>query len=309
MALDLTGRPLIDLPDFETVAAHGRFGPWLEQARQLHGQGFCLVDLAEPDLLRRCAAIVAALEPGLRPDLERWRRAESGPPRRQDAWKEVPEVRALALHPAILDLLAHLYGRQPFAFQTLNFAVGSQQHFHSDAVHFHSFPHGFMCGVWFALEDIGPDSGPLVYYPGSHRLPYLSAESLGLQPAQVDAEPHPQRFFEPHWRALVEAHGFEPHSFLPRRGQALVWHANLLHGGLPVADRTTSRWSQVVHYLFDGCLFTTPMHSFAHGVGGTRFRNPYDLATGCRRLAEADWRALGLTQPAVLHQARLHHGG
>ena len=26
-----------------------------------------------------------------------------------------------------------------------------------------------MCGAWLALEDIQPDSGELVVYPGSHR--------------------------------------------------------------------------------------------------------------------------------------------
>jgi hypothetical protein len=309
MSLDLTGSPRIDQPWIEDPTALDRFGPWHAQARQMHEQGFCLVDLAEPELLARCDAIIASIAPGLSDSLERWRRGDAGPPRRQDAWQEVPEVRALALHPAILDLLAHLYGRSAFAFQTLNFAVGSQQHFHSDAVHFHSFPHGFMCGVWFALEDIHPDSGPLVYYPGSHRLPYLSAESLGLTPEQVASEPHPQKFFEPHWRTLVQELGVQPSTFLPRKGQALVWHANLLHGGRPVADRSTSRWSQVVHYLFDHCLYTTPMHSHSHAAGGTRFRNPYDLVTGRRRVTEAEWRSMGLTHPAVLHQARSHHGG
>ena len=32
-------------------------------------------------------------------------------------------------------------------------------------------PEGFMCGVWVALEDMDMENGPLVYYPGSHKLP------------------------------------------------------------------------------------------------------------------------------------------
>ena len=35
-----------------------------------------------------------------------------------------------------------------------------------------------MCGVWIALEDVDPDEGPLSYYPGSPRLPYVSAGDL-----------------------------------------------------------------------------------------------------------------------------------
>ena len=42
-------------------------------------------------------------------------------------------------------------------------------------------PPGFMCGVWVALEDMDMDNGPLVYYPGSHRLPEVTMQELGLR--------------------------------------------------------------------------------------------------------------------------------
>ena len=58
-----------------------------------------------------------------------------------------------------------MYDCQPFAFQTLNFPVGTQQHLHSDALYFHSEPAGFMCGVWVALEDIHADTDPLESVP------------------------------------------------------------------------------------------------------------------------------------------------
>ena len=222
-----------------------------------------------------------------------------GPPRVQDGWKTLPAVRELALHATVLEVLRVLYGREPFVFQTLNFAVGSQQHFHSDAVHFHSYPHGFMCGVWLALEDVRPGSGPLIYFPGSHRLPYRSAESLGLRPDQVKAEPHPQRFFEPTWREDVKKQNFKQKRFLPRKGQALIWHANLLHGGMAVKNRKTTRWSQVTHCFFADCLYTTPLQSFSHSDGGPYLRNPFDVATGQRRFDEKTWKRLGLTAGAA----------
>jgi ectoine hydroxylase-related dioxygenase (phytanoyl-CoA dioxygenase family) len=200
------------------------------------------------------------------------------------------------LEPVVLDLLRHLYGRDPFAFQTLNFAVGSEQHFHSDAVHFHSYPHGFMCGVWIALQDVQAESGPLIYFPGSHRLPYLSARSLGLVREAVMGEAHPQRLFEPSWQQAVGEHGFEKQQFLPKRGELLIWHANLLHGGEPVQEKTSRRWSQVNHYFFADCLYTTPMRTLGPGEGGTCLRNPFDLAKGTARYSEADWRDVNLMQ-------------
>lgn len=294
MALDLTGQPWIDRePDvFNQHLAQGGFEPWSEQAVQLQRDGFCLLDLADPSFLACCDAVIEGLKPRMETDLQRWREGRGGAPRLQDGWQNHPEVRAIALHPAILALLRTLYGREPFAFQSLNFAVGSQQHFHSDAVHFHSYPLGYMCGVWVALEDIRQESGPLHYYPGSHRLPYHSATSLGLVPAEVAAEAHPQRFFEPLWRQVVQQRQLEERRFLPKRGQALIWHANLLHGGTPVSDRASTRWSQVTHYFFADCLYTTPLQSFAPEQGGTCLRNPFDIARGERRFNPSEWRDL-----------------
>ena len=166
----------------------------------------------------------------------------------------------------------------PFPFQTLNFPNGTTQHFHSDAVHFHSLPHGFMCGVWVALEDISAESGPLVYYPGSHRLPYLAARDFGLNQAEVLSESAPQKFFEPYWRKCIAADAYPRCLFEARKGDVLVWHANLLHGGSPVRDKSLSRWSQVTHYYFEGCAYTTPLFQTTDAPDdGPQWRSPIPI--------------------------------
>lgn len=280
MNMGQTAVPLIDRLDFDSLLAENRFGRWSEQACNLHRHGYCILDIADQITVQDCEHLIDVFAKQLARDLEEWEAGRSGSMRVQDGWKDEPAVRRLALHPLVLDLLSSLYGRDPFAFQTLNFAVGSEQPYHSDAVHFHSQPHGFMCGVWIPLADVEPDSGPLVYYPGSHRLPYRSAASLGLTPDQVATEPHPQCFFEPGWQEDVQRLGFQPQLFFPRRGQALIWHANLLHGGSSVANRRSRRWSQVVHFYFEDCLYTTPMKCFSPDQGGACFRTPVDIATG-----------------------------
>jgi hypothetical protein len=295
MPLDLTGQPLIDRSDYQQLLEAAFFGRWAEQAISLHTKGYCVVDLGGSEWLERINDVVEDLQPRLEADLKLWESGESGPPRLQDGWLDHESIRALALEPVVLDLLRHLYGREPFAFQTLNFAVGSEQHFHSDAVHFHSYPNGFMCGVWIALQDVQPESGPLIYFPGSHRLPYLSARSLGLARDVVMEEQHPQRFFEPSWQQAVNEHSFEKQQFLPKRGDLLIWHANLLHGGEPVQDKSSRRWSQVNHYFFANCLYTTPMHNFASGQGGTCLRNPFDIAKGTQRFNLVEWQDLNPT--------------
>jgi hypothetical protein len=274
-----TDAPLIDRPDFEALLAAGRFGAWSEQAKEMHARGYCTLNI-DTEIESDASELIKELGASMATELENWEAGKAGAPRLQDGWQQHPAVRRLALQPRVLAVLRQLYGREPFAFQTLNFAVGSEQPFHSDAVHFHCEPHGFMCGLWIPLADVEPDSGPLLYYPGSHRLPYRSAASLGLTPEQVAAEPHPQRFFEPTWQEDVERLGLEREIFLPRRGEALIWHANLLHGGSAVKNRRARRWSLVVHYYFKGCRYTTPMHSFPPEQGGPFLRDPFNIATG-----------------------------
>ena len=289
MTLDLQGLPLIDRPDVDTLLADGRFGRWSQQAANLSRQGFCLLAIDDASFLSDCREVIADQQRRLKAELNDWEAGRTGAPRVQDGWREQAAVRSLALQPAVLDLLRHVYGREPFAFQTLNFAVGSEQPYHSDAVHFHSQPQGFMCGVWIPLDDVEPDSGPLIYFPGSHRLDYHSAGSLGLSPEQVAAEPHPQRFFESVWQRDVGLHGLQAEQFLPRRGEVLIWHANLLHGGAPVLNRQARRWSQVVHYYFADCLYTTPLNSFPSDQGGPYLRNPFDISTGRNRWSQSEW--------------------
>jgi hypothetical protein len=63
------------------------------------------------------------------------------------------------------------------------------------------------------------------------------------------------------WAALVVAEGAEREVFLARKGQALIWCANLLHGGSAQADPCKTRWSQVTHYYFEDCVYYTPAYS------------------------------------------------
>ena len=257
-SINLPGFPRIESPLFPQLLQNGCFGSYGDAAVQLHRDGFVVLDLGA----ERMAAVAAAIRADLCGyfDLTQWRETEAGLNLRvQDAWRWSRSVAELALLPELQELLQLFWGRMPIPFQTLNFPVGTQQHVHSDAVHFHSEPPGFMCGVWVALEDVHPDAGPLEYFPGSHRLPYLQARDVGL--TDEDGEPRDQTHFHAYWQAAVAAQQLQPQCFTPRLGQALIWTANLLHGGAPVVNPALTRWSQVTHYFFEGCETYTPMLS------------------------------------------------
>jgi ectoine hydroxylase-related dioxygenase (phytanoyl-CoA dioxygenase family) len=173
----------------------------------------------------------------------------------QDAWVMSDSVKAIALAPRVLELLRAAYGREPRAFQTINFRVGSEQRPHSDAMHFNSEPPGMMCGVWVALEDIDADRGPLVYYPGSHRLAEVTMGEVFESGLPEGAD------YEDFVADVIEREGLEPEYATIGKGQALIWASNLIHGGAPQTDPALTRWSQVTHYFFEGCRYWKPLAS------------------------------------------------
>ena len=180
---------------------------------------------------------------------------EVGAPRRvQDAWKTVDAVRQLAVSSAVLSALQQLFGREPLPFQTLNFPVGTRQRSHSDTVHFNSIPSGFMVGVWVALEDIDEANGPLEYYPRSHKLAEYSMQDFNLEVGYSNYHKYEECIDN-----LIKEQGLVSELGLVKRGEAIIWHPNLLHGGAQQLDPMRTRHSQVTHYFFSGCQYITPM--------------------------------------------------
>lgn len=254
----LPGVPLIESPFLDEAMELEKWDDETKRiGRELSTRGYAVVDFPEPELDSIIEQIKASLHHQY--DWKSWR-AHGGGLRVQDAWRDNANVRRLATNSKIVALLSRLYGRRAWPFQTLNFPVGTQQHFHTDSIHFSSSPERFMCGVWIALEDIHPDAGPLVYFPGSHRWPIYTNEHIGECVSERHAPPD-QTLYEPLWQALVRAHRAAPERFLAKKGQALIWAANLLHGGDAHPDRSRTRWSQVTHYFFDDCAYYTPMYS------------------------------------------------
>jgi hypothetical protein len=279
----LPGLPLIESPLFANLkASMGLSEAEMQIADSLHDKGYAVFDFPDADIDQRIERIQRHLGPRYGIDFaDPGSDKTSGERRIQDAWTFDPDVRAIAANQAVCDLLSKLYGRAAFPFQTLNFPVGTQQEAHSDSVHFSCLPERFMCGVWLAMEDVSADSGPLFYFPGSHRWPIMTNALIGRQGygSQLDSAQDP---YTPAWRALCDAHDAKADVFLARKGQALIWCANLLHGGSPQADPRLTRWSQVTHYYFDDCIYYTPAFS-DEALGRLHLRHLKSIGDGLAR--------------------------
>lgn len=276
----LPGVPVIESPFFQNIVDAGYFSDDERRvAVDLHENGYAVIDFPDSEILARAERISMALRPLF--DAARYGDNPYGatlsPPRFQDAYRVNADVKAIAVNAAIIELLSKLYGRRAFPFQTLNFEKGSQQPVHSDAVHFHSYPEKYMCGVWVALEDMTLENGPLHYYPGSHKWGSFANEHV-VKSSDDLVRPATQHIYHQMWNALLKSSHAEKQIFLAKKGQALIWCANMLHGGEKVLDNSQSRWSQVTHYFFENCAYYTPLSS--HLIAGKiSFRKPCNIAT------------------------------
>lgn len=148
----------------------------------------------------------------------------------------------------LVRVLQFILDKEVVPFQTLNFIKGSGQRAHSDSIHMTTYPLGYLIAAWVALEDIQPHSGPLFYYPGSHRLPYLLNDEFENYSSRLSLGNKKYRDYEDMTARIIESQHLQPEVFLPKKGDVLIWHANLIHGGMPVKDRSLTRKSMVIHY-------------------------------------------------------------
>lgn len=203
----------------------------------------------------------------------------------QDEWQHNEPVKKIASAPAIMQMLELLYRRRPLPFQTLNFRAGSQQDTHSDMIHFSSVPERFMCGVWVALEDITEEMGPLHFYPGSHKLPFYSLTEMDIPASRSKASKNIYMDYEDYYvvfiQEVIKSLELQKKILTLKKGQAMIWAANLLHGGEPILRQGASRHSQVTHYYFDNCTYYTPLFT-DFVLKDIYLRHITDIATGER---------------------------
>ncbi len=239
----------------------------------LRNEGFCVIDINVDDEL---------LDKIIEDCTEEFEKAKSdGSDRARVASAHLfsESAKSLALNPNILKLLKTAYGREPIPFGTLNFDRGTEQPTHSDSIHFNTYPYGFMCGVWVALEDIDENNGPLHYYPGSHKLPFFGLDQFSMHGSVNPPTYEHYPVYEKELQRLIESLDLKKESVTMRKGDCLIWAANLLHGGDPIHDKSRTRYSQVTHYFFEDCFYYTPLLSSPF-TKEFNIRRPMNIITG-----------------------------
>ena len=156
--------------------------------------------------------------------------------------------------PQIQLLLNCLLGDKAVLFQSINFDSGSEQASHSDSIHMTTYPLGGLIAIWIALEDVEEDQGPLHYYPGSHLLPYYMNADYGNQGNFFRLGTKGYAAYEAMMAEKMKENKMEKTVFKAKKGDVLIWHANLSHGGNLQTNKTKTRKSMVLHYFAEHCI-------------------------------------------------------
>jgi len=162
-----------------------------------------------------------------------------------------PAARLLSLSPVVVNFLRHVFQETPCAMQTLTFNKGSQQPAHADFAFVHNQTNiSFMAASWIPLEDIHPDSGPLAYYPGTHKVMNFGFYDFGDGEIILTngSDLMSASEFAAWLQGEITAGKYPQKIFLPKKGDVLLWHAALVHEGSRIINQSLTRKSLVTHY-------------------------------------------------------------
>lgn len=242
-----------------------------EMCTYYHENGYLIIDLNLED--DQISNIVDDMYTALRDESTKYHADHftySDSKRIFEHWKKSKNIAELTMNPKVLETLEILYGKEPFPFSTINFIKGSNQPLHSDIIHFHTVPALWMVGVWVAFEDVDETNGSLRIIPGSHKWNLYEYHNLNLpHPDDIEnGEAINYEKYESFLINLIKAKNADDKIIKLKKGQALIWAANMLHGGCNiegVTDFNKTRLTQANHYFFKGCqkhyhpMFSRPL--------------------------------------------------
>jgi phytanoyl-CoA hydroxylase len=150
----------------------------------------------------------------------------------------------------VVDFLGHVFRAPPATLQSLMFWRGSQQPIHIDYPYVRAQRRlAYLAASWVALEDVHPDSGPLGYYRGGHKVERSGFFDWGNGSiVHSDKSARTPMDFAEYLAQRMTAERIARENFCPKRGDVFIWHGNLPHEGTKVSNPALTRKSYVTHF-------------------------------------------------------------
>lgn len=142
--------------------------------------------------------------------------------------------------------------KDPVLHADITYSVSTQLDWHQDDVYSDDSSLDGYFGVWVALEDIHPNSGPISFIPGSH---LWDLDLAKVSPAEVKQEYLPlfnkQRL--QYYVDQISNRNSTEEFFIGKKGDILIWNGRLVHKGSTPLDKNLTRMSLIGHYShYDG---------------------------------------------------------
>jgi phytanoyl-CoA hydroxylase len=201
--------------------------------------------------------------------------ARQQPYKLNDLYLVSDEALSLILGDVLTAVLSDILQDIPIVCNTLNLEFGSQQDYHTDTLYMPAISgvrgspyHCNMAASWIALEDGDKDAGLLQYYPGSHKIPpfYFSRGQLAADPSEFQN-------YKDYMAEEIDKRNLKPTTFKARKGDVLIWHELLYHGGSEIVDEKKTRKSLVTHYFRTSDV--PELHRQRYGRGFYLNREPH----------------------------------
>lgn len=167
------------------------------------------------------------------------------------AYIEIAELRNLLLCDPLVSILKEVLEDHPLLHLSLNGWKSTTRNWHQDSYLNPPYVLDSYVAVWIALEDIHPDSGPFQYCPGSHLGRVLTKDRV-LSECNV-----PDNAYWP-WETQdrvsvaceneIKEKGYSVETFLPKKGDVLIWHPYLIHRGSEPKNPDLLRKTAIAHF-------------------------------------------------------------
>lgn len=155
--------------------------------------------------------------------------------------------------PAVRRFLELIYARPPVVFQSMSMRKGSEETLHIDTGPLTLTEPMSLTASWTALEDVQKGSGEFQFVPGSQALPEVL--NHGLTKGHGGDMTAYYEVLQETLRRCDKA-GLKTEYFYARKGDVLIWSADLMHGGAPIQNTALTRKSFVCHFMPYGVMPT-----------------------------------------------------
>lgn len=163
-------------------------------------------------------------------------------------------IEAFTRNPRVQKICDFFFEKEAVVYTSLYYESGSQQDIHRDTPYFWTEPGWRYLGVWTAFEDTDETNGALMVIRGGHLLPEPDRRAIRERffPAGADFDPLSMDTWQAYQAAVQEAcaaAGLKTELVPVRKGDTIIWHPSLPHGGAPITDPARTRHSLVMHVV------------------------------------------------------------